>query len=198
METKTDSIVECYHCGLFIEKIEKKKNQKLKCPRCYSAVHFENDHSLDSLYYAISAILVFILLNLYPFVSLSVGEKQLDSTLLNTVLILFEQDFFFVGILVLLTIIIAPLLNSFIVILFFIQEKFKIKLLKSTLFYDSFHFFKTWGFIEVFIVSIIVTYIKLIGMVASTRFDLGFYIILIYAFLFYMSNKKFEIKSVFK
>jgi paraquat-inducible protein A len=29
---------------------------------------------------------------------------------------------------------------------------------------------------EVFIVSLIVTYIKLIGMVSNTKFDIGFYV----------------------
>lgn len=198
MKLDTNNIIECYHCGLFVEKLEKQKKKKIKCPRCQSSLHLDNKHSLDSLYYAVSALMVFFILNLYPFVSLSIGETTLKSTLINTVFILFEQEFIFVGLLVLFTIIIAPIFNSLIVILFFIEERTKKKVFKSSFVHDSFHFFKTWGFIEVFIISIIVTYIKLIGMVASTRFDIGFYILLLYAFLFYMSNKTFEIKSVFK
>lgn len=198
MGFNTNNILECYHCGLFIEKQEKKKKTKMKCPRCYSLLHLDNKHSKDSLYYAISALLLFVILNLYPFVSLNVAGTNLKSTLLNTVFILFEQEFIFVGLLVLFTIIIAPILNSIIVILFFIEEGSNRRLFKSSFMYDSFYFFKTWGFIEVFIISIIVTYIKLIGMVSSTRFDIGFYLLIIYSFLFYMSNKTFEIKSVFK
>lgn len=88
-------------------------------------------------------------------------------------------------------------MNSLIIIFAFIQAKTKIKLFAKTLLHDGFHFFKHWGFIEVFIISIIVTYIKLIGMVSSTKFDIGFYVLLIYIFCFYMSNKRFEEKSVF-
>ena len=91
----------------------------------------------------------------------------------------------------------AAILNSLVIIFSFIQEKTNIRLFSDTLLHDSFHFFKHWGFVEVFIISIIVTYIKLIGMVNTTKFDIGFYIMLVYIFCFYMSNLKFEDKSVF-
>ena len=191
-----EKIIECMHCGLFIEKVDLSNNRNLKCPRCSSTIKLVNNHSLDSLYYAITAILLFILLNIYPLITLSITGIELKATLYNTFLILLEQDFIFVSLLVLFTIIIAPLLNSFIIIFAFIQNKMKRKPFPKRVLFDSFRFFKTWGFIEVFVVSIIVTYIKLIGMVSSTKFDIGFYIMLVYVFMFYMSNKKFDIKSV--
>ena len=128
---------------------------------------------------------------------MNINENELKATLIGTVLILLEQNFFFVALLVFFTIILAPILNSLIIIFAFIQRNTKIKLFTKTLLHDSFHFFKHWGFIEVFIISIIVTYIKLIGMVSSTKFDIGFYVMLVYIFCFYMSNVKFEGKSVF-
>ena len=191
-----ENIVECLHCGLFIEKEESHNNKKIKCPRCDSKIKTKVDHSFDSLYYAITALLLFILLNIFPLISLSITGIELKATLFSTFLILIEQDFIFVAVLVLFTIIIAPVLNSIVIIFAFIQNSMSKKPFPKRVLFDSFHFFKTWGFIEVFIVSIIVTYIKLIGMISSTRFDIGFYIMLAYVFMFYMSNRKFDIKSV--
>lgn len=196
MNKNLNSIIECYSCGLFIKK-ELKANITQKCPRCNTKLQVHKKYSNDSLYYAISALLLFGILNIYPIISLNINDNELKATLVGTVLILFEQNFFFVGVIVFFTIILAPILNSLIIIFAFIQKKTKIKLFTKTLLHDSFHFFKHWGFVEVFIVSIIVTYIKLIGMVSSTKFDIGFYILLIYVFCFYMSNIKFEDKSVF-
>lgn len=191
-----NNITECFHCGLFIKKEETLKKQKIKCPRCSSKIKLKSSHSLDSLYYAICALLLFILLNIYPLISLSLNGVELKATLYNTFLILFEQDFIFVAVLVFFTIILAPILNSFVIIFAFIQNSMNKKPFSKRVLFDGFKLFKTWGFIEVFIVSIIVTYIKLLGMVSSTRFDIGFYIMLAYVFMFYMSNKKFDIKSV--
>ena len=196
MDKNIDDILECYNCGLFIKKYET-SNMKQRCPRCNSKISSNKKSSNDSLYYGISALLLFGILNIYPIISLNINDTELKATLINTVWILFEQNFFFVALIVFFTIILAPILNSLVIIFAFIQSKTKIRLFSDTLLHDSFHFFKHWGFIEVFVISIIVTYIKLIGMVSSTKFDIGFYVMLAYIFCFYMSNVKFEDKSVF-
>ena len=200
MAVNTKKIIECYNCGLFVNNDSLSKASKvkiLKCPRCNSKIIHDEAYSIDSLFYAISSLLLFAILNIYPLISLSLGVAELKATLIGTVMILLEQDFFFVALIVFFTIILAPILNSFLIIIFFIQKYTKIKLVTNTLFHDSFNFFKHWGFIEVFIISIIVTYIKLIGMVSSTKFDIGFYVMLIYIFCLYMSNRKFSGKSAF-
>lgn len=196
MDENIDDIIECYNCGLFIKKHDDITVTQ-RCPRCNSKIKADKKHSLDSLYYSISALLLFGILNIYPIITLNINENELKATLIGTVSILLEQNFFFVGIIVFFTIILAPILNSLVIIFAFIQDKTNIRLFTDTLLHDSFHFFKHWGFIEVFIISIIVTYIKLIGMVSSTKFDIGFYVMLAYIFCFYMSNRKFEDKSVF-
>ena len=197
MDIKTNKIMECYSCGLFLKKEKVSKKNTLKCPRCNSKLQLDKEHSFDSLYYAISALLLFILLNIFPLITLNVNGTILKATLLDTVSILLEQNFFIVALIVFFTIIVAPVLNSLVIIFSFLQIHTKIRLFTDTLLHDAFHFFKHWGFIEVFIISIIVTYIKLIGMVSSTKFDIGFYVMLVYVFFFYMSNVKFEGKNVF-
>jgi paraquat-inducible protein A len=196
MQKEIEDIIECYSCGLFIKKHNNITHTQ-RCPRCNSKIKNDKKNSLDSLYYSISALLLFGILNVYPIITLSINENELKATLIGTVSILLEQNFFFVALIVFFTIILAPTLNSLVIIFAYIQEKTNIRLFSDTLLHDSFHFFRHWGFIEVFIISIIVTYIKLIGMVSSTKFDIGFYVMLAYIFCFYMSNVKFEDKSVF-
>ncbi|MBP6163821.1 MAG: paraquat-inducible protein A [Aliarcobacter sp.] len=197
MYKNLETITECYSCGLFVKKQADLKIIQ-RCPRCNSKLDIDKKHSNDSLYYAISSLLLFGILNIYPIITLNINENELKATLFGTVMILLEQNFFFVGLLVFFTIIVAPILNSMIIIFVFIQEKTKIKIFTRTLLHDGFHFFKHWGFIEVFVISIIVTYIKLIGMVNTTKFDIGFYIMLVYIFCFYMSNLKFEGRRAFE
>ncbi len=196
MQKEIEDIIECYSCGLFIKK-HKNITLTQRCPRCNSKIKNDKKNSLDSLYYSISALLLFGILNVYPIITLSINENELKATLIGTVSILLEQNFFFVALIVFFTIVLAPTLNSLVIIFAYIQEKTNIRLFSDTLLHDSFHFFRHWGFVEVFIISIIVTYIKLIGMVSSTKFDIGFYVMLAYIFCFYMSNVKFEDKSVF-
>ena len=185
------NVVECYSCGLFVQKCDSSKFTQ-RCPRCDSKLKEENSHSIDSLFFAISSLMLFLILSLYPILSLNLNAQSLDANILKTVYVLFEQDFYIVSFLVLFTIILAPVLNSIIIILVFFQVKFKKEIFKKSLLYDSYHFFKNWGFMEVFIVSLIVTYIKLIGMVSNTKFDIGFYVLLGYIFCFIMSHLRFD------
>ena len=188
-------IVECYSCGLFVQKSDETNISQI-CPRCESKIETKKDFSIDSLFYAISSLLLFLILSLYPILSLNLNEQELNANILRTVYILIEQDFYVVSFLVLFTIILAPLFNSIVIILIFLQLKLNIKIFKKSLLYDSYHFFKEWGFIEVFIISLIVTYIKLVGMVSNTKFDVGFFVILAYVFCFIMSNIKFDASAI--
>lgn len=193
------NIIECYGCGIFIKKeLLHDESSVLKCPRCDSKIASKKEDSFDSLYYAISSLLLFGILNIYPLISLSINDIQLNATLLGSVKILLDQKFFLVAVVVLFTIVIAPLLNSVIIILVFMQKHTRIKFFTNTFLHDKFHLFKHWSFIEVFIISVVVTYIKLVGMISTAKFDIGFYIMLICLFCFYMSNIKFEDKNIFE
>jgi paraquat-inducible protein A len=191
-------IIECYGCGIFIKKEPHDKGVVLRCPRCNSKIAQAKDNSFDSLYYAISSLLLFGILNIYPLISLSINDTQLNATLFGSVKILLEQNFLFVAVVVLFTIVIAPLLSSVIIILVFVQKHTKLKFFTNTLLHDGFHFFEHWSFVEVFILSVIVTYIKLAGMISTAIFDVGFYVFLIYLFCFYMANVKFKDKNIFE
>ena len=43
------NIVECYSCGLFVQKSDSSKFTQ-RCPRCDSKLKEENSHSIDSLF----------------------------------------------------------------------------------------------------------------------------------------------------
>lgn len=196
MSKELKKVIECYSCGLFLKKT-KTKRVTLRCPRCKTKLLIEKNHTFDSLYLSISALLLFILLNIYPLITLTLNGNELTATLIGIIWILFEQGYFVVAVLVLFTIVIAPLLNIISILFSFMQMHTKIKIFTNTLLHDSVHFFKHWAFIDVFIIGVIVTYIKLVGMVTNTKFDLGFYILLVYLLFFYLSNVRFEGKNVF-
>lgn len=67
--------------------------------------------------------MLFLILSLYPILSLNLNAQSLDANILKTVYVLFEQDFYIVSFLVLFTIILAPVLNSIIIILVFFSSK---------------------------------------------------------------------------
>ena len=77
MDKNIDEIIECYNCGLFIKKHNDTNTKTQKCPRCNSKIKAQNRHSFDSLYYAVSALLLFGILNVYPIITLNINETDL-------------------------------------------------------------------------------------------------------------------------
>ena len=55
------NVVECYSCGLFVQKSNSSKFTQ-RCPRCDSKLKEENSHSIDSLFFAISSLMLFLIL----------------------------------------------------------------------------------------------------------------------------------------
>ncbi len=197
MSVDVENIIECKVCGLFVDSTQASHTHFLKCPRCETKLNVHTDHGFDALFYALSALMLFVLINVFPLIDLSFVGMHLQTNLSDTIFTLFGGDMFLVGMIVFFTIVLMPLLNSIIIIISFIQNHSKFKIFTETLLHDSLHFTQNWTFMEVFILSIIVTYIKLVGMVSSTKFDVGFYIFIPYLVCFYLSNRKFEGRSVF-
>ena len=192
-----DDITECYGCGLFIAKETMKRGLKTICPRCNSGIREIRSINANAFYYALTAILLFILLNFFPLLTLTINNTILTTSLFGSVNILFSQNLFFVGLIVFITIILAPILNLSLILMVFLQKKTKVTFFSKNWLHTGFHFVKHWAFVDVFAISLIVAYIKLIGMESSTKFDIGFYLLLIYLLFIYLSNKHFDDQIIF-
>lgn len=78
-----------------------------------------------TLYYAISSLLLFGILNIYPIISLNINENELKATLIGTVLILLEQKLLFCSFIGFFYDNLSSILNSLIIIFCFYSKKYK-------------------------------------------------------------------------
>jgi len=186
-----ENVIECYGCGTFLDI--KNINSQVKCPRCHSTIDIKN-HSKEALIYAISALLLFLILPLYPLLTTNINGIQLYASITQTPIMLYQEGFFFVSVLIFFTIIFAPIFNSLIIIFTFF---FKPKKTKHFLF-RLYHITKEWGFIDIFMIGCVIAYIKMTNTFQNTHFEIGFYIMIIYLILFYLSNQKFDEKMILK
>jgi len=186
---KIDNVIECYGCGTFLDISNAKS--AIKCPRCHSVIDIKN-HSTEALIYAISALLLFIALPSYPLLTSNINSTQLYNHFLEIPLMTYKENFVFVSILTFLTILVAPIINSLIIIFAFFNKK-----PRKTLF-KLYHISKEWGFVDIFMISCVISYIKLSATFQNTHFESGFYLMIVYLVLFYLSNHKFDEKILLK
>ena len=102
----------CPDCDLLQELPTTKINQEAHCLRCgHTLIRVRKDSLNRSLAFAVTGVLLFILSNLFPFLSLSALGIYQDSTLFSATIALYQEDLPLLALLVFLTTILFPLLS---------------------------------------------------------------------------------------
>jgi paraquat-inducible protein A len=186
------SHIACPDCDLVLSLPSLLPNEVAHCIRCNAVLFKNHKNSIDrALAFAITGLLLFIISNLFPLLSLKALGLTQDSSLLSTAMRLFEADRPLLSIILLLTTFIFPATTLIGTIYVLIQIKMKrinaytaplFRFLRST---------DTWGMLEIFILAILVALVKL-GDVAEVVYGVSLYafclLILSLSFLSYSLN----------
>ena len=160
------NIIACEECDTLSEKIPLKKGEKALCLCCGNEL-YQRPRSLNQLLALVStALIVFILANCYPIVIVEMKGSHAETTFLGAVISMFDIGRPFVGSLILVTTFIAPLIN--LLLLFYVLSSVTLRKSQPPFFIPamrSLNALKMWAMIDVFIIGILVTLVKLMGMV---------------------------------
>ncbi len=153
----------CPDCDLLLPKItEPPPGTKVECPRCGSELRKTKKNSVNrTLALAITGLLLYfpaIFLSLMTFTTLGMSE---GGNVLDSIISFYNQDYFFVASVVLLSAVIFPFmkLSLLATVAFCIKtEKFPPVL---PLFFRLYLHLDEWGMVEVYLLGIMVTIIKM-------------------------------------
>ncbi|HIO92357.1 MAG TPA: paraquat-inducible protein A [Leucothrix mucor] len=156
------SHIACPDCDLLQTIPALANKQVAHCLRCHSTLFKNQKNSIDrSLAFAITGLILFIISNLFPLLSLKALGLTQDGTLLTTALSLFKANQPLLSILMLFTTIIFPATTLIGTIYILIQIKTDkinhytapiFRFLRST---------EAWGMLEILMLAILVTLVKL-------------------------------------
>lgn len=153
----------CPECDLLQSVPPLKNGQKVHCLRCGCLLKSKRKNSLDlSLALAFTGLILFILSNLFPLVSLkSLGLFQ-ESTLFSASVAMFQADYPILATVVFMTTIMLPLLS--LGLAFVILLSLKLNRFDPDIIAPLFRFLMsidTWGMLEIFMLSLLVAMVKL-------------------------------------
>ncbi|MDE2419748.1 MAG: paraquat-inducible protein A [Gammaproteobacteria bacterium] len=159
-------LVCCEECDVVYRRIELKKGAKAYCIRC-GAVLYKNGRSIQQLLpLVIASLIVFIISNIFPIVKIDLKGNFSETTLLGAVMAMFHADRGFVAVLVLLTTFIFPLCDLLLLIYVLLPTVIWNKQPVGMAFaLRVVRIFRIWGMIEVFLIGVLVTLVKLAVMV---------------------------------
>lgn len=169
MDTQPPSIVACHDCGLMQTLPEMLNGSKAVCGRC-SAVLFQKtpDTTQRTLALAVTGLILFVLANIFPFLSMEVEGRIQETTLLTGIIWLFKNGMPGVSVLVCFTSILVPLFQLTALIYLLLPVQFGRLAPKTCVMLRVFRHVLPWSMMEVFLMGILVSMIKLTKMATIT------------------------------
>lgn len=158
----TDSLLACPECDLVHAIADIKEGEQGRCIRCDELLFVRHRNSLDrALAYALTGLLFFILANMFPLLTFELDGRSQSNRLIDGAIAFLEEGYWELGIIVFLFSILAPFLVLVVLITLLlplrlnrlpVNPQFQIRMLIHL---------RPWAMSEVFILGIIVAFVKL-------------------------------------
>ena len=160
--------VGCEDCDAVYVRIELASRERAYCPCCGTELYRDLYSFNTLLALVVTALIVFVIANSFPIVTVELQDIFSDTTLLGAAWTMYQADRAFVGFLILMTTFVVPLLYLLLMAYILITVMIApLKKLNPAQVWSlrGLYFLRTWGMVEVFLIGILVTLVKLVGMV---------------------------------
>ena len=163
MDTK--NLIACHECDLLHRIPVQQGSGVARCRRCNALLHRNVRNSLDrTLALTFAGVILFVVANTFPLLAFKLQGQETQTTLISGVQDLYDQGMWEIAILVLLTTIIVPLIQLLIHIYVLLPLKFNRTPWKMAAIFRISSGLGAWSMMEVFLIGIIVSVVKLVGM----------------------------------
>jgi len=160
-----ESLIACHECDLLYQRRSLPPGGTARCVRCGAVLYRHKRNSLDRvLALTIAGLILFMVANIYPFLTFRLEAQVQETTLISGVLELYAQGMWIVAGVVLLTSILMPLLELIGMLYILLPLKFNLRPWKLSFIFRLVRGFRPWGMMEVFMLGILVAFVKLAKM----------------------------------
>lgn len=158
-------LIACEHCDAIYRKPQLGSHEAALCQRCGA----ELDHDVGGTHkhmlpLTLASLIMFILANLFPIVTMELQGIASQTTLLGAVLTLNAENMPFVASAVLATTILFPLFQLLILLYLFLPIPHYGRTPAARLAVRMLQVLRPWGMVEVFVLGTIVALVKLTSM----------------------------------
>lgn len=195
-EDDLDNLIICHQCHTLHEEVPISDGSKACCSECGGILYRYDSKLIDhGLAWSVTGLIFFVLANSFPLIKIDVLGHEQFITIPKTFMALIENEFFLVGILCAFLIFIFPLMTFLInMILFSLLKMCKAeKITKELLLLLS--YIKPWSMPDIFLISILVALVKLIGY-AQIHMGTSFWALLLFVSIDLYITKSIHISEI--
>ena len=158
-------LIACHECDLVHQLGAIPQGGAARCSRCGATLYRPKTDSLNrTLALAFAGLILYIIANTHPFLGFQIGAQIRETTLATGIYQLYQQEMNTIATLVLITVVIVPAVHllCMLYILLPLNQNVVPHHLAGVL--RLVIFLKPWGMMEVFLLGILVSVVKLVKM----------------------------------
>lgn len=162
---KVDDLIACHECDLLhsIQAIPAKG--KALCVRCGALLYKYIPNSIDrALALYLSAFMLFILTNVFPFISLKLGGRIEENIMVSGAMAFYRLGMGELSILVLLTSFLFPLITIIGMLYVLFSLKYGYRPWKMAKVFRLARSLMPWSLLSVFMLGVLISYVKLVDL----------------------------------
>ncbi len=162
---KSAPIIACHECDLLHQHVDVPIGGVARCSRCGSALYRPKPDSLNRTFaLTVAGIIFYVIANIYPFLGFRIGSQVRETTLATGIYELYLQHMSIIATLVFLTVVMVPAINLLCMLYILIPLKARRVPPHLAKVFRLYLILKPWGMMEIFMLGILVSAIKLVKM----------------------------------
>ena len=154
--------IECHTCGYLHDHGSSKITTKARCAHCDEILIENPKHWLQkTIALTLSAVIFFLISNLFPFLHIELGGVSYQANLLSGVTAMLVREQYLLSLLIISTIFIFPLLEIISLSYLTISYAFRKKLVGQNFILGLLVALRPWSMLEIFLLSIVIALVKM-------------------------------------
>jgi paraquat-inducible protein A len=195
-EDVLDELVICPQCHTLHKEIPIKDGAKACCSECGRVMYrYDSRLAEHGLALSITALIFFAVANFFPLVKIELLGSEQFITIPKTILSLFDNGFYVVGMICAFLIFIFPLMIFSLYLLIFTLLKFGVREQLSKELLVLLSRLKPWSMSDIFLISILVALVKLIGY-AQIHMGISFWALIVFVLLDIYLTRNIHISEI--
>lgn len=174
-ELPVKALIACHECDLLMRKPQLADGECAQCPRCGYELYSHRHHVVRrSLALVSAALLLYVPANFLPLMQLNLLGQTREDTIWSGVLGLYDSGMQSIALLVFLCSMAVPLLKLLCQFAVLLSIRFDCGRSYGLLLYRIYHHMRDWGMLEVYLMGVLVSIVKL-GDIAELSLGLGLF-----------------------
>ncbi|SDP09152.1 paraquat-inducible protein A [Pseudomonas jinjuensis] len=160
-----EELVACHECDLLMRRLHLEAGHKASCPRCGFELAAHRLHMVKRcLALVLTALLLYIPANFLPIMHITILGQTSTDTVWSGVLGLFRSGMEGVAVLVFLCSMLIPLAKLLCQLYVLLSIRLRVGRGLGMMLYRSYHYLREWGMLEVYLMGILVSIVKLLDL----------------------------------